>query len=103
MLVDHHQGVGPRRDDPLCGFANAPQDQRQSPRDRREPDDRQIIDRKWARHSFRRHGVTSKQNVEGLVTKPENEHAPGTEVFWPRQAFYDLMACVAVCWGRPVF
>jgi quinol-cytochrome oxidoreductase complex cytochrome b subunit/cytochrome c2 len=45
---------------------------------------------------FRRHGVTSKVNVEGLVTKPENEHTPGSEEFWPRQAFYDMVACMAV-------
>ncbi len=43
---------------------------------------------------FRRHGVTCKENREGLVTKPENEH--GAETFWPRQAFYDMMACMAV-------
>jgi ubiquinol-cytochrome c reductase cytochrome b subunit len=45
---------------------------------------------------FRRHGVTSKQNVAGLVTRPENEHAPGSEEFYPRQAFYDMLACMAV-------
>lgn len=45
---------------------------------------------------FRRHGVTSKVNVEGLVTKPENEHVPGSEEFWPRQAFYDMLACMTV-------
>jgi ubiquinol-cytochrome c reductase cytochrome b subunit len=45
---------------------------------------------------FRRHGVTSKENAEGLVNKPENEHAPGTESFWPRQAFYDMIACMIV-------
>jgi len=45
---------------------------------------------------FRRHGVTSSLNQEGLVNKPENEHAPGTEPFWPRQAFYDLVACMVV-------
>lgn len=45
---------------------------------------------------FRRHGVTSPQNQEGLVAKPENEHAPGSEPFWPRQAFFDMMACMAV-------
>ena len=45
---------------------------------------------------FRRHGVTSKENPEGLVTKPENEHAPNTEPFWPRQAFYDMLACMVV-------
>lgn len=45
---------------------------------------------------FRRHGVTSAANTEGIVTRPENEHAPGTECFWPRQAFYDLVACMAV-------
>jgi quinol-cytochrome oxidoreductase complex cytochrome b subunit/cytochrome c2 len=43
---------------------------------------------------FRRHGVTSAANVEGLVTKPENEH--GAELFWPRQAFYDMLACMVV-------
>ncbi len=43
---------------------------------------------------FRRHGVTSKENVEGLVTKPENEH--GAEPFYPRQAFYDMIACMVV-------
>ena len=43
---------------------------------------------------FRRHGVTSKANVEGLVTKPENEH--GAECFWPRQAFYDMLACMLI-------
>lgn len=43
---------------------------------------------------FRRHGVTSKENQEGLVTKPENEH--GAEPFWPRQAFYDMIACMGV-------
>jgi ubiquinol-cytochrome c reductase cytochrome b subunit len=43
---------------------------------------------------FRRHGVTSAANSEGLVTKPENEH--GAEQFWPRQAFYDMLACMAV-------
>ena len=43
---------------------------------------------------FRRHGVTSAVNVEGLVTKPENEH--GAEQFWPRQAFYDMLACMVV-------
>ena len=41
---------------------------------------------------FRRHGVTCKVNEEGFVARPENEHAPGTEPFWPRQAFYDLTA-----------
>ena len=45
---------------------------------------------------FRRHGVTSKVNVEGLVTRPENEHVAGTEPFWPRQAFYDMVACMVV-------
>jgi quinol-cytochrome oxidoreductase complex cytochrome b subunit len=45
---------------------------------------------------FRRHGVTSRVNVEGLVTKPENENTPGSEEFWPRQAFYDMIACMAV-------
>ena len=43
---------------------------------------------------FRRHGVTSKENVEGLVTKPENEH--GAEPFYPRQVFYDMIACMVV-------
>src|SRR5262249_701969 len=43
---------------------------------------------------FRRHGVTSKENQEGLVTKPENEH--GAEPFWPRQAFYDMVACLVI-------
>ncbi len=43
---------------------------------------------------FRRHGVTCRENTEGLVNKPENEH--GAETFWPRQAFYDMMACMAV-------
>lgn len=43
---------------------------------------------------FRRHGVTSKENVEGLVARPENEH--GAEPFWPRQAFYDMLACMFV-------
>jgi len=45
---------------------------------------------------FRRHGVTSGENPEGFVTKPENEHAPNTEPFWPRQLFYDLVACMVV-------
>lgn len=45
---------------------------------------------------FRRHGVTCKENQEGLVTKPENEHQPGSEPFWPRQAFYDMIACMVV-------
>jgi ubiquinol-cytochrome c reductase cytochrome b subunit len=45
---------------------------------------------------FRRHGVTCKENQEGLVNKPENEHAAGSEPFWPRQAFYDMIACMAV-------
>jgi quinol-cytochrome oxidoreductase complex cytochrome b subunit/mono/diheme cytochrome c family protein len=45
---------------------------------------------------FRRHGVTSGVNVEGLVTKPENENVPGSEEFWPRQAFYDMIACMVV-------
>jgi ubiquinol-cytochrome c reductase cytochrome b subunit len=45
---------------------------------------------------FRRHGVTSSVNPEGLVARPENEHAPGSEPFWPRQAFYDMVACMAV-------
>ena len=45
---------------------------------------------------FRRHGVTSSVNVEGLVNKPENEKAPGTEMFWPRQAFYDMLACMVI-------
>jgi ubiquinol-cytochrome c reductase cytochrome b subunit len=45
---------------------------------------------------FRRHGVTCPENQEGLVTKPENEHTPGTEQFWPRQAFYDMVACMVV-------
>jgi ubiquinol-cytochrome c reductase cytochrome b subunit len=43
---------------------------------------------------FRRHGVTSAANTEGLVTQPENED--GAESFWPRQAFYDMLACVVV-------
>jgi len=30
----------------------------------------------------------------GLVTKPENDH--GAELFWPRQAFYDMLACMVV-------
>ena len=34
--------------------------------------------------------------MEGLVTKPENEHAPGSEPFWPRQAFYDMIACMVI-------
>lgn len=45
---------------------------------------------------FRRHGVTCSENQEGVVTKPENEHKPGTEMFWPRQAFYDMLACMGV-------
>jgi quinol-cytochrome oxidoreductase complex cytochrome b subunit len=45
---------------------------------------------------FRRHGVTSPENEEGLVTAPENEHTPNTEPFWPRQAFYDMVACMIV-------
>lgn len=45
---------------------------------------------------FRRHGVTSAENPEGLVTAPENEHAPGSEPFWPRQAFFDMVACMIV-------
>lgn len=45
---------------------------------------------------FRRHGVTCKENEHGLVDNPENEHKPGTECFWPRQAFYDMIACMAV-------
>jgi quinol-cytochrome oxidoreductase complex cytochrome b subunit/mono/diheme cytochrome c family protein len=45
---------------------------------------------------FRRHGVTSPENQEGFVTKPGNEHAPNTEPFWPRQFFYDLVACMFV-------
>jgi ubiquinol-cytochrome c reductase cytochrome b subunit len=45
---------------------------------------------------FRRHGVTSNANVEGLVTRPENENSPGSEEFWPRQAFYDMIACMVV-------
>jgi quinol-cytochrome oxidoreductase complex cytochrome b subunit/mono/diheme cytochrome c family protein len=45
---------------------------------------------------FRRHGVTSKENPEGIVNKPENEHAPGSESFWPRQAFFDMVACMIV-------
>jgi quinol-cytochrome oxidoreductase complex cytochrome b subunit/mono/diheme cytochrome c family protein len=45
---------------------------------------------------FRRHGVTTPENQEGLVTRPENEHAPGTESFWPRQAFFDMIACMVV-------
>jgi ubiquinol-cytochrome c reductase cytochrome b subunit len=43
---------------------------------------------------FRRHGVTSPENIDGLVSKPENEH--GAEMFWPRQAFYDMVACMVV-------
>jgi len=43
---------------------------------------------------FRRHGVTSAVNPDGLVTKPENER--GAEHFWPRQAFYDMLACMVV-------
>ncbi|MSQ94402.1 MAG: cytochrome bc complex cytochrome b subunit [Gemmataceae bacterium] len=45
---------------------------------------------------FRRHGVTCKENQEGLVTNPDNEHSAGAEPFWPRQAFYDMLACMAV-------
>ncbi len=45
---------------------------------------------------FRRHGVTSTENKQGLVSNPENEHAKGTEPFWPRQAFYDMLACMVV-------
>jgi len=53
---------------------------------------------------FRRHGVTSAENEQGLVPdappeaslltqhKEEAEHEP----FWPRQAFYDMVACMAV-------
>jgi ubiquinol-cytochrome c reductase cytochrome b subunit len=45
---------------------------------------------------FRRHGVTSAANIEGIVTKPENEHSPGSEPFWPRQAFYDMVLCMII-------
>src|ERR1043166_7456842 len=45
---------------------------------------------------FRRHGVTSNANIDGLVTNPGNEYAPGSEEFWPRQAFYDMFACMVV-------
>src|ERR1051325_10492848 len=45
---------------------------------------------------FRRHGVTSSVNQQGLVNQPENEHAKGSEMFWPRQAFYDMVACMVV-------
>jgi ubiquinol-cytochrome c reductase cytochrome b subunit len=43
---------------------------------------------------FRRQGVTSPANQEGLVARPENEQ--DAEAFWPRQAFYDLVACMVV-------
>jgi len=43
---------------------------------------------------FRRQGVTCAENQEGFIAKPENEH--GAETFWPRQALYDLLACMLV-------
>lgn len=43
---------------------------------------------------FRRHGVTCKENELGLVAQPQDEHA--MEPFWPRQAFYDLVACMVI-------
>jgi ubiquinol-cytochrome c reductase cytochrome b subunit len=45
---------------------------------------------------FRRHGVTSRENQEGFVTNPANEHGANAEPFWPRQMFYDLVACMVV-------
>ena len=38
--------------------------------------------------------MTSSANIEGIESQPGNEK--GAEPFWPRQAFYDMLACMVV-------
>ncbi len=53
--VDDHQHVGLRLQGRLRDLADAPQDQRQFPRDRGQPHDRELLDRKQRRQSLRSH------------------------------------------------
>src|SRR6185437_5974753 len=54
--VDDDEGIRSRRDDSVRGLTDAAQDQRQAPRNRREANDRDVIDRERAGDSGRRHG-----------------------------------------------
>ena len=57
--VDDDERVRARGDDGLRGFADAPKNLRQPLRDRGKPDDRQLVDRKWAGNAGSRHGVAA--------------------------------------------
>ena len=57
--VDDDQRVGRSRNHQIRGVANAPQDERQPPRDRGKSDDRELVDGKRAGEPLRRHGAAA--------------------------------------------
>ena len=73
--VDDDERVGPRRDDGVRGLANAPQDQRQPPRNGAEPENRQLLDGKRALDAGRGHGPPANAGQRQRAAIPGAERA----------------------------
>ena len=73
--VDDDERVRTRRDGRVRGFSDAAKNLRQPAGDGGESDDRQLVDRKWAHYTSRRHSVAANAREAQLAAMTRRQRA----------------------------